>query len=257
MDRLGNGTTHDLKIWQGVYESLVFGKGVENRREEKHKIERAFQKNSIVYAKKSPRLPKVYQLSKKIHHLANAEYPFTSPTIPEHLPTLTAKVASSSSSPDRKSPFTRETTAPLGLPPLPASHLHASLLRRPTTLGTRPLKEKDEEFKAFATRLDLQPLIIDDCPFKTLKFYTYKYPLLLKNLLKKDREKYADRHSLNPILCPDPLQRGSDVGKRLAVSNMALEELDKETEDCRFTTELRDDTFDPRRWLWNRYRYQK
>ncbi|XP_046360861.2 uncharacterized protein LOC124138316 [Haliotis rufescens] len=258
MDPLAKCSVHYLKIYQGVYEGLVYGKDAVNRREEKIKNERTFKKNSIVYAKKNPMLPKIYQLEQRVHHLAIADDTFTSATIPELYPTLTTKLESKTSpfTADRKSVFTEETTTPIASKPLPASHLNASLLRRPTTLRIRPLEEKDEEFQAFANRLDLKPLIIDDCPFKTLKFYLLKYPLLLQKLLAKDRDRYADRRSVNPILCPNPLQRGSDVGKRLVVSNIALDELEKETTGCRFTTELRDDTFDPRKWLWNRYRYQ-
>ncbi|XP_046556923.1 uncharacterized protein LOC124266165 [Haliotis rubra] len=229
------------------------------RRDEKHKVERTLRRSSIVYAKKSPRRPKVYEHAKRVHYLASAEYRFTSPRVPELFPTLTTKLESHTSTftPDRKSPSTRETTTTVGLPPIPDPSLKASLLRRPTTIGTRPLEEKDEGFQAFANRLDLKPITIDDSPSKTLKFYTHKYLLLLQKLLKEDRDKYADRRSVNPNLGPDPLKRGSDVGKRLVVLNMALEELDKETIDCRFITELREDTFDPRRWPWNRNRYQK
>ncbi|KAK6178952.1 hypothetical protein SNE40_011422 [Patella caerulea] len=131
------------------------------------------------------------------------------------------------------------------------------LLRQPTTMVPPPILETEETFQSLANSIILRSIVIEDSQAKTFRFYSSHYPLLLeksrgeedsnkilnrRNVVRETREQLAERRSV-------------ELNRRIEGLHSDLKQLEHEMTDGVFTTELRNQYFDPRIWPWNKDRY--
>ena len=127
------------------------------------------------------------------------------------------------------------------------------LLRRPLIEKVVPLPVDDDIFEAFSKSIDLRPL-----PFKktadSFKFYETHFPLIL-SMITKDDERISNPNKRSRT--PDSpmtimIQRQRLLNQRLVDLDCMMVDMENETEDCLFVTELHDPVFNPTTWKWNK-----
>lgn len=126
------------------------------------------------------------------------------------------------------------------------------LIRRPTIDKPIPLKIQDEIFNHFVQSTELKAL-----PFKktmdSFNFYKNNFPLLLTKITHdSDRCSTPSRSSkTSESLMGTMINRKREMNQRIVELEFMMEAMEKETEDCKFVTELHSPVFDPTTWPWN------
>lgn len=127
------------------------------------------------------------------------------------------------------------------------------LYRRPTIGVANALPVGDEFFVELSKTIDLKAL-----PFKktadSFKFYETHFPLLLTRIsLEGERCTTPSKRSRTPESPMSVMiQRQRQLHQRLVDLECMMDAMAKETEDCKFVTELYDPIFDPTKWTWNK-----
>lgn len=128
------------------------------------------------------------------------------------------------------------------------------LILRPLVHKPLPLVMTDGVFQIFERSVDLIVLPFDRSA-DAFKFYATHFPLLLRvNPVGADRTPSPKKRSRTP---ESPVtaffSRKKGLIERLAELDYLLEVAEEETDDdCTFVTELRDETFIPTEWPWNK-----
>lgn len=127
------------------------------------------------------------------------------------------------------------------------------LFRRPTIEKPIPLKIGDNIFDVFVKSIELKAL-----PFKktveSYRFYKTNFPLLLTKIAKDaERCSTPNRRARTP---ESPMSiminRKREMNERIVELEFMMAVMEKETEDCKFVTELHSPVFDPTSWPWNK-----
>lgn len=127
------------------------------------------------------------------------------------------------------------------------------LFRRPTIEKPISLSEEDELFIALTKSIDLKAL-----PFKkqadSYKFYETHFPLILTGMSKEaERCNTPSRRSRTPESPMNILiNRQRALNMRLIEQETLMQQLERETEDVEFVTELHNPIFNPTKWPWNK-----
>lgn len=134
---------------------------------------------------------------------------------------------------------------------VPRPKFEPTLLRRPTVVQTQPLLEDDSMFKTFTKSVELKPRNFKTSTEQDI-FYNKNYPLLLDAYPEEEKAAVPRKRAPTPEkpIAPD-VKRAVTLLARLDNLEMAVDTLEKETEDIDFKTVLREDVFYPTIWPWN------
>ena len=231
----------------------------ETQRIKFYDLRQLLKQNSVVYAKKGRRLPKVCHRTPRLRAVLLKEHTFHGPVLTSSLPPLSSTTQSATSRPSRHDKTHKhfqvlektEDYLSRSEPflPLPTD---LTLLRRPTFVSALPVINRDVHILAQS----LKPLVIDDSFNKTVMFYQTHYPLLLERRSDDGKEKIVTRRCVTPLDdATIAAKRAKGLNQRIVLFNQQLEHLETDADNEDFQTELKTDTFDPRQWPWNSGRY--
>ncbi|XP_005111661.1 uncharacterized protein LOC101857077 [Aplysia californica] len=145
------------------------------------------------------------------------------------------------------------------LPPLPTNGLGEPMLRRPTVIPPHPVTEGGEIFKMITKGRELKPFSFEDDPAKANKFYDTHFPLLCKKLRQGSlpgSARAVTQLDVDPARVSSAERRTRDLLDRMSDAERLLAEIECDSDSSEaMVTELRDVTFDPTSWSWNKERY--
>ncbi|XP_041350922.1 uncharacterized protein LOC121369909 [Gigantopelta aegis] len=238
---------------------------------QRYALRELLRQNSIVYAKRGRRLPKVCQRTPKLRAVLLRDHTFHCQNVSSSLPPVSSapgyvsaaqNTATASSHEDKQDKHNKLHKHLRGSAvsrqllsrsdsffPLPSD---LTLLRRPTFVSSLPVINRDVHLLAQS----LKPLVIEDSFIKTVRFYQTHYPLLLERKTDDVKEKIVTRRCVTPMDEEAIInKRAKDMNRRIVRFDQQLDTLEKDVDSDDFVTELRAETFDPRQWAWNSTRY--